>query len=93
MTKRYQMARALKRVEQLLEDLGIGPLRLLYAEVDEATARGAFTEYERKLFRIRPGEEIVTVTGQDGLLYVLQVTGDSVLTAVTEVMELLANKF
>lgn len=93
MTKRYQMARALKRVEQLLEDLGIGPLRLLYAEIDEATARGAFTEYERERFRILPGDEIVTVTGQDGLLYVVHVTGDSVLTAVAEVVELLANKF
>lgn len=93
MTKRYQMARALKRVEQLLGDLGIGPLRLLYMEVDEATAHGAFTEYERERFRILPGDEIVTVTGQDGLLYVVHVTGDSVLTAVSEVMELVAKKF
>ena len=58
-----------------------------------------FSDWDRKRFGLISGEECFFVyevnpdSEKDSLLYVVFVTGDSLLTAAKELMELVANKF
>ena len=58
-----------------------------------------FSDWDRKRFSLIPGDECFFVyevnpdSEKDSLLYVVFVTGDSLLTAAKELMELVANKF
>ena len=54
-----------------------------------------FTEWQRELKRIYAGSEYFHIwDGRSGsLLYAVNVTSDSLLTAASELMQLIANKF
>lgn len=54
-----------------------------------------FSEWDRERFVMLTGEELFLVSDNrtNHLLYVVNVTGDSVLTAMAELMNMIANKF
>lgn len=58
----------------------------------------AYTAWQRSFFQLHAGEEVfmvweITKAESSCLLYVINVTGDSLLTAAGELMELLSRKF
>ena len=62
----------------------------------ESIAR--FTDFQRRYHGLLPGEEVFTIWDEvdenaPDLLYVVNVTGDSILTAGCELMTLVAKKF
>ena len=75
------------------------PLRIEYWKISENPALGSsihnFTEWEQRYFHIMTGEEYFFIWDEeeDRLLYVVNVTGDSVLTALSELMNLIGKKF
>lgn len=52
-----------------------------------------FRDFQRMYFALRAGEEYFFVWEPDGLLYVVPITGDSLLTAAYELMDLVFRKF
>ena len=69
---------------------------ITFRKVDESYLE-EFSDWSRQYHGIRTGEECFfvwePVENGHGLLYVVQVTGDSLLTAAGELMKLVANKF
>lgn len=58
----------------------------------EVAAR--YSEWTRQRLLLLSGEEYFFISRpDDGLLYVVNVTGDSILTATHELMDLIARKF
>jgi hypothetical protein len=67
-------------------------VRLEYMEeTEESVAK--WNEWYRKYHNIRPGQQNIYIFDEDGLLYKVDVTWDSTLTAIHELMELIARKF
>ena len=61
-------------------------------ETEETLSR--FSDFDREYFRLLPGEEYFYVMRRNGdLLYVVNVTCDSPLTAFSELTQLIARKF
>ena len=60
---------------------------------DVAKENHNFSDWDRQYHGIIDGEEYFFVYDNNHLLYVINVTGDSTLTAMSELMELLARKF
>lgn len=53
-----------------------------------------FTEWQIKYHKIFPNEEYVIVKDEfNDILYVINVTGDSSITTLSELMKLIGNKF
>lgn len=75
------------------------PLRIEYWRISADPVIGNsianFTEWEQQYFHIMTGEEYFFIWNEheDHLLYVINVTGDSVLTALSELMNLIGRKF
>ena len=75
------------------------PLRIEYWRISEDPAVGSsihnFTELEQQYYHIFDGEEYFFIWDEqeDHLLYVINVSGDSVLTALSELMNLIGRKF
>lgn len=69
---------------------------ITFRKVDESYLE-EFSDWSRQYHGIRTGEECFfvwePVENGHGLLYVVQVTGDSLLTAAGELMKLVADKF
>lgn len=62
---------------------------------EEPTAESLrkFSDFQLRYFALRAGEEYFFVWEPDGLLYAVNVTGDSLLTAAWELMDLVSRKF
>ena len=89
------MTNALISVERILKQARPDKkLELTYTRETSQTVN-SFTDFQRQYFGIRPREEYIYVfdleTGD--LLYAVNVTADSVLTAISELMDLLSRKF
>jgi hypothetical protein len=82
-------AMSLVRMARPEKDIDIAYAR----ETPESVAD--FTEWQRELKRIYAGNEYFHIwDGRDGsLLYAVNVTSDSLLTAASELMQLIARKF
>lgn len=91
--KSYRIRRALKKLEKILMENG-ALLDLEYIKADEKYMERR-DEAEKELHPLFPGDEYILIrSAVDGhLYYEVNVTGDSVLTAVSEAMQLLARKF
>jgi hypothetical protein len=88
---------ALKRIAQSVAEMVnpyiAEPITITYDVITYETMMG-FSEWNRKRFRMLTGEECFFISRPgDGLLYVVNVTGDSILTATHELMDLIARKF
>ena len=69
------------------------PLRIEYMKISEDNIN-SFTEWERRYHHILTGDEYFIIREEDGqLLYARNVSGDSILTALWELMDLIAKKF
>ena len=93
--KDYNMKVALKKAERTLDLLGVGPVSLAYQRLTEESLRKDYSSFEREYFGLAAGEEIVTVVNavDSRLMYVVDVSADSVLTAMAETWALIAKKF
>ena len=100
MTKEQQMNDAIQ--------FGIGPILAKVNEAKRAAWNIVYkdhpeedwlnmttTEWERKRFHLRPGGEWILIWDNvtEDLLYAIDVSADSVLTALAELMDLLSRKF
>jgi len=93
MTKReVEMKTALSKVQEMVDELG-KPITLLYRKETEESIE-EFSEHKRRYHYLAVGEEYIYVYAKDGLLhYAVNVTADSILTAMYELFELLHRKF
>lgn len=97
MEKQHSINWALGRISDILinenEKKGLNWDLTYRKETEETISK--LTDWERHYHSILPGGEYIYAreveTGD--LLYVINVTGDSVLTALSELMDLLARKF
>lgn len=89
--KRAQMYYIAKTISTMANRLTNGYITVTYREETE-TSVNDFTEYARQHHKIFPGEEYFFIW-RGKLLYVVNVTADSPLTAAKELMDLIARKF
>lgn len=70
------------------------PLNIDLVCLNEHNIQG-FTDFERRYHGLLTGEKFITIreAADNYLLYAVNVTGDSILTAVGELMNLIARKF
>ena len=99
MNKQLQINACLRNVRSIMDTVRPDkPLRIEYWKISEDPAVGVsihnFTDWERKYFGIGNGGEYFFIwEDEEYLLYVVDVTGDSVLTALSELMNLIGRKF
>lgn len=62
-------------------------------EAPDADSISGYTDFQRRYHGIVTGDEYFMVADPDGLLYTVNVTGDSLMTAASELMALAARKF
>ena len=97
MDKVYEMAVALRKVERIMDALGKGPVSIKYLQLDEKTVEKEFTPWERNYHENELlTSEVITVrnaANREDYVYIIDVAGDSVLTALEELFTLLARKF
>ena len=69
-------------------------IRIEYVRTTEENIKD-FSDWDVERFGILTGEELILIFDktENHLLYVVNVTGDSVLTAMSELMNLIAKKF
>lgn len=94
MTRNDEMNTALKHVESLVKALGIKPLDIAYKK-ETKTSVLDFQEDIRRIHNIIPGQEYIYIwDAKTGiLLKSINVTGDSTLYAVTDLMWYIARDF
>ena len=97
MEKKHAINWALSRISDILinenEQKGLN-WNLVYRKETEETIT-KLTDWERRYHHIMPGGEYIYVREVDtgALLYAVEVTGDSVITALSELMDLISRKF
>lgn len=89
--KQEEINRGLAAITKYLKTLKPQKVWQIYYTIAEEHHN--FTEWERQYFGILNGEEYLLIYDSVKLLYVINVTGDSTLTALSELMDLLARKF
>lgn len=97
MTKAEKMNRLAESLTEMIREFGRrSDITILYVRPDRETI-GNYTEFQQKYHGIIPGQEYFMVyEEEDGkrlLLYVVNVTADSYLTAANELMNLASRKF
>ena len=92
--KLAQIKACVPHMQAILDIGGHGKREIWYAEVDEDVL-ALFTDFEKQYHRIHDGDEMFFIFDRpdDILLYTVNVTGDSVLTAFEELMKVIAAKF
>ena len=91
-SKREEMLDWLMAIEERLHRMIPGRfIHLTYCLGEEYS----MSEWQRQYHHVRSGEEYVFVSDNTtgDLLYVVNVSADAVLTAISEVMDLLSRKF
>ena len=93
-TKAQQINEALTHVSAIMTAANTRQkCRLEYRNENYESVK-RFTEFTRERLGILPGMEYIYVYDSDGyLLYAVNVTADSVLTAIAELMDLISRKF
>lgn len=95
LTRTERMDELLGHVNEILNRIHPGRgLGIVYVKMDDAKLSW-FTEWNRKYFALHTGEEYFMVYEDDGktLLYVVNITADSDMTALDELFRLLGRKF
>lgn len=101
--REFHMQAVANSIETMIHVYGVnknqrGRIRILYQVLTAETIAAWFTDFQRRYHGLLPGEEVfiiwdeVDINAPD-LLYVVNVTGDSILTAGCELMTLVAKKF
>ena len=92
--KLAQIKACLPHMQAILDIGGHGKREIMYAEVDKDTLE-LFSDFEKQYHHIREGCEMFFIFDRpdDILLYTVDVSADSVLTAYEELMKLIAAKF
>lgn len=67
-------------------------IRIRYSLVD-ADNISKYSDWQRRYYGIVIGDEYFMIADHEGLLYMVNVTGDSLMTAAGELMDLAARKF
>ena len=69
--------------------------KIMYRVPDTEWLSLFVSPYDQRRFHLMPGEEYFFIfeKATDDLLYVVDVTADSILTAISELVNLLARKF
>ena len=100
MSKCDQIKACLRNIDRIMETVCPDKqLRIEYWRIDNDDGFGVsidnFTEWEQKYFHILTGEEYIIIWDEEEshLLYVINITGDSILTALSELMNLMSRKF
>jgi len=94
MTRTDEMNNCTRYVETMVARLGMKPLDIVYAKETEKTI-DSFPEDIRRIHNIIPGQEYIYVweTQSGKLLKALNVTGDSTLYAIADLMWYIARDF
>lgn len=93
MTRNAEITASIWCVKHLMETLGIQNLEITYKEETEASV-AAYPSYIIDAYGILPCQEYIYVRNSNGtLLKAINVTGDSVLYAVSDLMRYLAREF
>ena len=99
MTREEQLSDIANRINDLVTDYGRRKdIAIIYSKLNKENL-DKFSAFDRERFTLIVGEECFFVcevnmrTAKSNLLYVVAVTGDSLLTAAEELMRLVANKF
>lgn len=95
MSKIEKMTEVLTHVSEIMKIANpTKKIHFEYAKEDSESVK-RFSDFHRKYHGILPGMEFVYVYDDEfgGLLYAVNVTADSVLTATYELMELISRKF
>lgn len=83
-----------KTVEKMVRDYGYrDDITITFKELDEREDRDKFTPFQMQYFHLMEGEKYFFIRDPEDLLYVVNVTGDSPLTAAGELMNLVSRKF
>lgn len=83
-----------KTVEKLVRDYGHrNDITITFKKLDEREDRDKFTPFQMRYFQLMECEEYFFIRDSEDLLYAVNVTGDSPLTAAWELMELVSKKF
>lgn len=101
--REFHMQAVANSIETMIHVYGVnknqrGRIRILYQVLTAETIAAQFTNFQRQYHGLLPGEEVFTIwddvdINAPQLLYVVNVTGDSVLTAGNELLSLVAKKF
>ncbi len=67
------------------------PIMITYEKLKEGSM--AFDDRHVKYFGLEPGSEYFFITQKRGMLYAVNVSGDSIFTAAAELMKKIADKF
>lgn len=99
MTREEQLSDIATRINDLVTDYGRRKdIAIIYSKLNKKNL-DKFSTWDRERFTLIAGEECFFVyeinmrTVKSNLLYVVAVTGDSLLTAAEELMDLVAKKF
>lgn len=92
--KKKQMDKACDHLTELIAlEYPKKGIRVRYEKVG-TEVYAEFSEFEKQYHKIRLGDEYILIYDPEGiLLYAINVTYDSMLTAVDEAMRLIAAKF
>ena len=97
MTRDNDLYETAKSIEKLLRQYGkdralCQRVYIIYERLSRERVRG-FSPFQREYFHLLSGEEYFLIYDDWGLMYAVNVTGDSVLTAGNELLSLVAKKF
>lgn len=97
MTRKDSLNRIAVQIENMIKDYGRRTdILVSFTQPGEADLK-QFSDWENKYFGLRPNEEYFMIYEKIDieyhLLYVVNVTADSLLTAAQELMDLVASKF
>lgn len=68
-------------------------ITITFKKLDEREDRDKFTPFQMRYFQLMECEEYFFIRDPEDLLYAVNVTGDSLLTAAWELMDLVSRKF
>lgn len=78
-------------VEKMVNRFIQEAISITYEQLTEGSM--AFDAWQAKYFGLEPGGEYFFITRQHHLLYAVNVSSDSILTAASELMDKIAKKF
>lgn len=90
LSKTTQIDFCTEKIKEILDYLRPdNKFKIVYAKPEEVN----MSDWKREYLRLLCGEDYFIVCYDDEPLYAINVTGDSVLTAIRDLVNLLANKF
>jgi hypothetical protein len=93
MTQRHQALKDIAaRIESMIRAHGRrNDIKIRFTRIGEGNIN-RYTDFQREYHGIISGDEYFMIDDPDGLLYAVNVSGDSNMTAAAELMELVSRK-